>query len=334
MPVYLQVGNLTLGEGESIRGDRYVFDGSLGGPSGNFHRTLASTTAYFNSNRWCFGGGNQVTYQFGLPGHAITSGTASFNVNHYVGGECTLEVSRDGEKWHPIATQKAVGSAEAPLPAEVLPAETLLVRLRASGEGASFQVDRLGLDAKLTGELPDAAGRTLFADMDPDAPRSALEGMTLEENRASGANLAACDGEEPDRGGRRRVARSVRRRGDVPARQGPIGPGQVGRVRGRAAGRQTGRERRGAEAPDVGPAADRDDRQLHRARVLPRRLRRADRRCRRPTRPCGGARRRGRSRRGAPLPEKAAPAATLAAARNDREAVQIVVRPDARRSRG
>jgi hypothetical protein len=192
LPVYLQVGGLTLGQGESIRGDRYAFDGSLGGPSGNFHRTLYSTTAYFNSNRWCFGDGNQVTHQFSVPSHAIASGTVRFNVNYHTGGECALEISRDHDKWRPIATQKGVGTAEATLPAELLPADTLLVRLRASGKGASFQVDRLEFDAKLTNspddmiKLVDLTGRTLFAELDRDESRSFLESIGLAERQTSG----------------------------------------------------------------------------------------------------------------------------------------------------
>ena len=60
IPVHQEVAGLRLGEGESIRGNRYTFSGTFGHPGSNYHRTLHSASAGFNSDRWTFGG-DQIT---------------------------------------------------------------------------------------------------------------------------------------------------------------------------------------------------------------------------------------------------------------------------------
>ena len=65
--------------GESIHAGRYTFHGEFSHEGSNFHRTLHSATAAFNTNRWCFWGNGQVTYRFGLPGYAFRSGSVRFS---------------------------------------------------------------------------------------------------------------------------------------------------------------------------------------------------------------------------------------------------------------
>ncbi len=179
LPAHLQAGDLTLGEGEMIRDGLYTFTGRFSWEGGNYHRPLDSATARFNSNRWCFGTGDQVTYRFELPGHKLTGGELSFNVCWHTRGACTAQVSADGKTWHALATQDAVGAAQAELPQSLLPAASLLVRLQAAADTASFQVDRIGLSGRLDGAPCHAVGETLFAEIQEAEPQIGFESLAL-----------------------------------------------------------------------------------------------------------------------------------------------------------
>ncbi len=86
LPVHKAVGNLVLGEGESIRDGRYRFRGGFGHPGSNYHRTLLRTTTGLNSDRWTFSTGSEVVYRFEVPGCRFKDGRIGLNVNHYVRG--------------------------------------------------------------------------------------------------------------------------------------------------------------------------------------------------------------------------------------------------------
>jgi len=187
IPVYRAVHGMLLGEGESIEAGRYVFRGSFGHPGSNFHRTLLSATAGFNSDRWCFSGNQQVTYRFCLPGRPMRSGRVSFHVNHFTRGTCLAELSRDQQHWVAVATKNGLGTAEAAIPGELLPAELLFVRLRTASLQSYFQVNQVEFQAALAGHVPDAQGRTLFAELPSAEAARAIESITLEESPASGS---------------------------------------------------------------------------------------------------------------------------------------------------
>ncbi len=186
LPVYKATGGIVLGEGESISQGQYRFRGTFNHAGSNDHRTLLATTAGFNSNRWCFGSGSQVTYRFAVPGHKFLSGRVAFNVNYHTRGGCLAELSRDQNQWHALATRSELGTAQAQLPEALLPAETLFLRLRSSGGPASFQVDRVDFEAALDGQPADATGQTVYAQLEPAQSPLALEEITLEDAGASG----------------------------------------------------------------------------------------------------------------------------------------------------
>ncbi len=181
LPVHRAFGQLRLGEGESVHAGRYTFAGTFSHQGSNFHRTLLSATAAFNSDRWCFGGHDQITYCFHLPGHALGGGTVVFNVGYHVHGGCLAEISRDQTAWRRLVTRDGVGVAEAKLPAEVLPAETLYLRLRPSAENSSFQVDRVEFSADVAGSPPDALGRTAYAEIGATSDELIVEDVSYDD---------------------------------------------------------------------------------------------------------------------------------------------------------
>ncbi|MEE8451782.1 MAG: glycoside hydrolase domain-containing protein [Thermoguttaceae bacterium] len=189
MPVHKAVGKLVLGEGEMIRNGRYTFSATFDGQGSNYHRPLVSSTASFNSDRWWLNAGRQITYRFELPDHRLLSGKVGFNVNYHVRGVCQAEISRDGNDWTPLVTQDKVGTAEATLPADLLPAETMFLRLSAPESNTSLQVNRLEFAAQLTKTPPDVVGETMFADIEDELLKLKVERVVVKENLLSGGRM-------------------------------------------------------------------------------------------------------------------------------------------------
>lgn len=183
LPVHKVVGSIVLGEGESIRDGRYRFRGTFGHEGSNYHRTLLRTTTGFNSNRWTFGAASEVVYRFEVPGCKVSDGRISLNVNHHVRGACVAEVSVDGESWQAAASQGAVGSVEATLPEAIFPADFVYLRLRGEGD-SSFQVDRVEFDGELDGETSDGTGKTIYAEVNDSKGRLAVERLLMRDATA------------------------------------------------------------------------------------------------------------------------------------------------------
>jgi hypothetical protein len=196
IPVHKQIGGLLLGEGESIKDGRYVFQGSFGHEGSNFHRTLLSATAGFNSTRWCFGGG-QVTYRFGLPGHRFLSGDAAITLGWHSRGGCLVEASRDGQSWRPVAKQNGLGAAKATLPADLFPAQAIFLRLRPAGEDSNFQIFQVEFQAKLEGRPPEGVGKTIFGEVASSDYEKAIESITLDDDANSGQAVIRVMGKNP-----------------------------------------------------------------------------------------------------------------------------------------
>lgn len=186
LPVQTQVGDLVLGEGESIRDGRYLFQGTFGHEGSNFHRVLDSATAGFNSDRWCFGRDSQVTYRFALPGRKLSSASVAVDVSYHTGGACVAEASADGQKWRTLATQDKLGSAETAVPADMLPAAALWLRLRGAGARCNFQVNRVEFEGKLDAAMTDASGDTAFAALVAASPELAFRQIILREGMGRG----------------------------------------------------------------------------------------------------------------------------------------------------
>lgn len=184
--VHRLVHGMVLGEGESIQDGTYAFVGNYDYPGSNYHRTLDAATAGFNSNRWTFGAGAEVRYRFELPDCRFVSAQFGFNVNHHTGGACTAEVSTDGKQWRAVATKDAVSTATVAVPADLLPARAILVRLRAGDARGSFQVNRLEFQGKLDRAVPDAVGETIFADLESPGSGIELRQMVLQKDDSSG----------------------------------------------------------------------------------------------------------------------------------------------------
>jgi hypothetical protein len=180
VPIHRRSGGLELGEGEQVDGRTYVFQAPLGGEATNYSRPLHSFTAGFNTNRWVFAPGSEVIYAHELPGRAQTAATVDVNCNYHTGGGGLVEASTDGERWRQIGRFDGVARRAFDLPATMLPASRVLVRIRSplsAGGGmdpGAFQVDEYRYAAELDAALPPISGRTLYSDVAAAGPALAV----------------------------------------------------------------------------------------------------------------------------------------------------------------
>lgn len=324
-----RAGGLVLGEGESVRDGVYQFHGTFGHKGSNDHRVLEESNVGFNSDRWTFGDGGRVTYRFALPGHSFRTGHVRFNVNYHVGGTCTAEVSRNGQSWQTLASADGVESAEAEVPAGLLPAETLLVRLRAGG-GSNFQVDQVEFEGRIDPPAPDATGDTIYARQRRVDPEIAIEGLSLERSGGQAmleASVRNTTGKVLEVSGAIRLAEAGRDRGSQSTSTIPAG--QSARVRIPLPAAAPGEHRveftLGRAGQATGLAA------LEFELAVPD-FYRTDYGQRIAGAPsgmgvwwCDAAHKVPKQRA---LPQSEGPAARLAAARHDYEAAQVIVRPE------
>ncbi len=168
-PINHTFGNIELGEGEAIEGDSYMFNSKMGGYNANYSRPLQRLTAHFNSHRWVFFPGAEVVYRHAIPDVTQTSASVTVNVGWYAAGSCIVQASADGQNWVEVGTIGEVSSATFDLPAELLPASEVFVRLSSPGEGeradsapGSFQVYGYSYSATLDRDLGSMQGSTSF----------------------------------------------------------------------------------------------------------------------------------------------------------------------------
>ncbi|MBI4881259.1 MAG: DUF4091 domain-containing protein [Planctomycetes bacterium] len=180
VPVDSPGDGLVLGSGEHLRGGRYHFESLFDGFGSNHSRPLASCRAGFNTDRLVFSAGGAVTYRFGLPGARFTSGAARVHVGHHVSGSCLVEASLDGAEWTLAGSVAGLGRREFPLPAHLFPAAEVFLRLRAE-EGASFQISGLAFTAGVDGPAADQEleGETRYAALPETTPSLAADIVSL-----------------------------------------------------------------------------------------------------------------------------------------------------------
>ena len=196
-PVYRTQNGITLGEGESIAGNEYTFKAPLKSSSFNHARPLASHRCYFNSHRWVFGAGHEVVYCQRVGSLRQTKAQVDVSIGHYTGGELLVEAGADGASWREIGTLGEVGSGTFDIPASLLPAKEMWVRLspRADHElgqdsdPGSFQIYGYTYKATLDSEPGDLRGKTNFVAVVESDPRLDVAVRSFGEALPGGSNV-------------------------------------------------------------------------------------------------------------------------------------------------
>lgn len=177
-PVYARSGAIQLGDGETAKGNEYSCRAPLGGEANNTSRALLSHNCSFNSDRWVFGSGSEVIYRHEIAGRKQTAAQIEVGVTWYSGGALAVDVSRDGQSWTPLGTQDKLGALSLTIPAELLPANAIFVRLRAAAKAkvgansdpGSFQVGQYRFHSTFDGALLNLHGSTRFFAVEKESP--------------------------------------------------------------------------------------------------------------------------------------------------------------------
>jgi len=192
--VHEQFGGITLGEGEEIGGSRYTFSAPLGAQGANHSRPLHTFRCGFNSNRWCFHDGAEVIYRHAIPGHDQVAATIEANCNYHSSGSGFIDVSADGKTWTNVAKFDRVNRVRTDVSKKLLPAEAIFVRFRAAGKETDtrdskpgdFQINEYRYAATLDADLGTLRGSTAYLDIQTTHPDFPVTILSLPSATGSG----------------------------------------------------------------------------------------------------------------------------------------------------
>jgi hypothetical protein len=154
---------LELGEGETTAGSQYRFQAHFGWAGANYHRTLYSNRAGFNSDRWVFDGGSEVIYRFQIAGCAQQSARFRAVINHYQSGALRIEAGDRVGHWVHVGTLDAKRLSDSfALPDSLFPVKDRFVRISQVEPTGSLQVNALEYQATLDRDVPTLRGETRF----------------------------------------------------------------------------------------------------------------------------------------------------------------------------
>ena len=187
LPVYLNRESVTLGEGESIQGNEYRFEAPFHLET-NHCRPLVDFSSGFNSNRWTLSSGKDVVYCHRIAGRQHQTAKVNVGVTYRTAGMLTIEISTDGRVWKTLGTTDKVSNNALPIPKELLPAEAVWIRLRAS-QDANLQVAAYAFASTLSGAPLNLQGSTRFISIEGTDPRLDVAIEDLGEVLPGGANV-------------------------------------------------------------------------------------------------------------------------------------------------
>jgi hypothetical protein len=177
------VGGVLLGEGETITGNRYDFKAPFDIKAfRNVSRALVSCNNVFHDNRWRFSKpGDAVVYRHELAGRKQLWAELSLTTMFHEDSSWALgvEVSNDGKEFRRVATLKKGDSGKVTIPADMLPASALWVRLcndtTENSKPVFFQLPVYQYSAMMDGAPLQAAGRTAAMTVLGEEPAIAVQ---------------------------------------------------------------------------------------------------------------------------------------------------------------
>ncbi|MCC7495162.1 MAG: DUF4091 domain-containing protein [Fimbriimonadaceae bacterium] len=197
-PLYARAGELELGSGERLVGNRYDFLVSPHPEARNSSRALQQHQCSFNTDRWVFGSDSYVIYRHQLGGRRLRQAKLEVGVTWYQSGSLRVEVSRDGAAWIALGTIDELGGGSYELPADLLPAEAIWVRLTGqarqqvgqNSDPGSLQVGRYQFSATVDGPPTELVGATRYVAVRAVDPRLEVTVEDLGTGVPGSGNLA------------------------------------------------------------------------------------------------------------------------------------------------
>lgn len=162
--VHASDGVLTLGEGESLTGTRYLYTDMPGCYRHNHSRPLHSWKgqASLNTNRYPFNRDSEIVWMHELSGRRFLSGEVTVAARYFKSGDVHVETSADGKAWMRAGGLSVSNrTVKLPVSAGMFPADRLYVRLR--GENAQgVQITSYSFSGAVDGEPLFVSGATAY----------------------------------------------------------------------------------------------------------------------------------------------------------------------------
>lgn len=159
---YRTFGDIELGYGERIDGDLYSFEIPASDETGRNVMRIPSSFDRAEAN-WTLGNKASLTLTYELPGREFRTARVSVLPQLLTRGELFVEASADGGPWTPVGSLTNKCHLTASLPAKLLPARQVRVRLR-GGDVCWTRVSKFGFDGEITGPRVFAFGATEIFD--------------------------------------------------------------------------------------------------------------------------------------------------------------------------
>ena len=194
-PVYRLRQELVLGEGERIQGNDYHFQAPYESASRNHSRPLAYHRCGFNTDRWTFGPDSEVVYCHHVAGRRHTAASVEITVNYHRGGVLEVSASPDGKTWQRIGALDRPASKKFAVPPKMQPAEKVWIRLAPvnSESPAVIQVNAYAFHSRFSGEPENLSGKTHFMLVFKVEPEISVTVQSIGEGIPGGNNvLVAC----------------------------------------------------------------------------------------------------------------------------------------------
>jgi len=188
--VYRNRHGITLGDGEHLQGNDYHFQAPYESASRNHSRPLAHHRCGFNTNRWTFGPDSEVVYCHQVAGRRHTAVFVEITVNYHRGGVLEVSASQDGKDWKRIGTLDRMTSKKFAVPPKLLPAETIWIRLTPvkSKSPAVIQVNAYACHSRVSGEPVCLSGKTHFMHVYKVVPEISVTVQSIGEGIPGGDN--------------------------------------------------------------------------------------------------------------------------------------------------
>ncbi|MCQ2391773.1 MAG: DUF4091 domain-containing protein [Kiritimatiellae bacterium] len=166
-PSFARFGDLELGYGERIDGHRYTLDMPFKSASKNHGRVpVRLTKATASGKGWQLSTGGMVEVTHAFAGRKLRQARVTALVDPCSqGSELVFEASADGgTSWAVLASCSTVTCMRAEIPAALLPAADLRIRVRAASAKCWAIVSRYAVDATLDGAAAFGFGATTYTD--------------------------------------------------------------------------------------------------------------------------------------------------------------------------
>jgi len=164
-------GMVELGLGERIIGDHYNFAPPMAEHHTIYFRPLRCFSGRFDTDRCFFADNSRLEFEHSIAEHTIRSADLYLWTAHQGTGELLVEVCKDNRRWISLGFAEPGQKKAVALPDSLFPAKSLCIRMSASTQSdAAIVLSGYRLEAVLDGEPVNGSGDTRYFEVQRAEP--------------------------------------------------------------------------------------------------------------------------------------------------------------------